>query len=67
MLHDYRLDMVDHICREVRGDGAPFGGLQVILCGDFFQLPPINRDEGRQGGFIVGSEAWANLDPVSAI
>jgi ATP-dependent DNA helicase PIF1 len=64
MLHDYRLDMVDQICREVRGDGAPFGGLQVILCGDFFQLPPINRDEGRQGGFIVGSEAWANLDPV---
>lgn len=64
MLHDYRLDMVEQVCREVRGDNSPFGGLQVILCGDFYQLPPINRDDSRQGGFIVGSEAWANLDPV---
>lgn len=64
MLHDYRLDMVEQVCREIRGDGSPFGGLQVVLCGDFYQLPPINRDEGRQGGFIVNAEAWENLDPV---
>ena len=64
MLHDYRLDMVEQVCREVRGDAEPFGGLQVVLCGDFFQLPPINREEGRQGSFIVNSESWENLDPV---
>ncbi len=64
MLHDYRLDMVEQVCREVRGDAEPFGGLQVVLCGDFFQLPPINRDEGKQGGFIVSSQAWEDLDPV---
>lgn len=64
MLHDYRLDMVEEICRKVREDSQPFGGLQVILCGDFFQLPPINREEGRQGGFIINSESWENLDPV---
>lgn len=39
MLHDYRLDMVDAILRSVRDSSEPFGGLQVILCGDFFQLP----------------------------
>src|SRR5206468_12883554 len=27
MLHDFRLDMVDTICQEVRGDPIPFGGL----------------------------------------
>lgn len=64
MLHDYRLDMVEEICRKVREDDQPFGGLQVVLCGDFYQLPPINRGDGRQGSFIVGSESWANLDPV---
>lgn len=64
MLHDYRLDMVEKVARVVRGDSRPFGGLQVILCGDFFQLPPINRGEGREGGFVVGSEAWQQLDPV---
>jgi GTPase SAR1 family protein len=64
MLHDYRLDMVDQICREVRGDSAPFGGLQVVLSGDFFQLPPINREDSRQGGFITSSNAWEEIDPV---
>lgn len=64
MLHDYRLDLVDTVCREVRGDSSPFGGLQVILSGDFYQLPPVNRNEGRQGGFVTGAQAWEDLDPV---
>ncbi len=63
MLHDYRLDMLDEIARKVRGSEAPFGGLQVILCGDFFQLPPVNRADERQGGFVVNSNAWRALDP----
>ncbi|HSX29159.1 MAG TPA: HRDC domain-containing protein [Candidatus Saccharimonadales bacterium] len=58
MLHDYRLDMVDEVLRLVREDEAPFGGMQVILCGDFFQLPPVNRNDSRQGGFVISSEAW---------
>jgi hypothetical protein len=72
MLHDYRLDMVDELLRAVRRDERPFGGLQVVLCGDFFQLPPVNRArelapsgvEGRSGGFVVRSRAWQTLDPV---
>ena len=42
MLHDYRLDMVDEVCRIVRKKDESFGGIQIILSGDFFQLPPIN-------------------------
>lgn len=64
MLHDYRLDNVDQIARKVRGNDTPFGGLQVVLCGDFFQLPPINRNGEREGGFVVGSAAWHELNPV---
>lgn len=58
MLHDFRLDMVDEVLRFVREDSAPFGGLQVILCGDFFQLPPVNRSGERQGSFVTNSQAW---------
>lgn len=58
MLHDFRLDMVDEALRYVRESTEPFGGLQVILCGDFFQLPPVNRSDSRQGGFVTGSSAW---------
>lgn len=63
MLHDYRLDMVDAIARSVRHSAEPFGGIQVILCGDFFQLPPVNRGD-EQGGFVTGSFVWDELKPV---
>ncbi len=64
MLHDYRLDMVDEACRLVRRKDEPFGGIQLIMSGDFFQLPPINRDDSRAGGFVVHSRAWEELDPT---
>lgn len=63
MLHDFRLDMVDEICRTVRQNfDQAFGGIQVILCGDFFQLPPINRAGSKAGGFVVHSNAWREAD-----
>ena len=65
MLHNYRLDMVDEVCRQVRKQpDKAFGGLQVIMCGDFFQLPPVNRNGARQGSFVVDSNAWRDLEPV---
>jgi ATP-dependent exoDNAse (exonuclease V) alpha subunit len=64
MLHDYRLDMVDEACRLVRRKDVPFGGIQVVMSGDFFQLPPINRGDNRAGGFVVNANAWQELDPT---
>ena len=64
MLHDFRLDMVDEVCRVVREKDEPFGGIQVVLSGDFFQLPPINRGGSRGGKFVVNSNVWQELDPV---
>ncbi len=64
MLHHYRLDMVDEIARKVRERDEPFGGLQVILCGDFFQLPPVSRRGQTPGEFVVNALCWPALDPV---
>jgi ATP-dependent DNA helicase PIF1 len=64
MLHDFRLDMVDEVCRGVRKNDQSFGGIQVIMSGDFFQLPPINRGNSRFGGFVVNSRAWHELSPA---
>ncbi|MBI3632264.1 MAG: AAA family ATPase [Candidatus Vogelbacteria bacterium] len=51
MLSPEILTMVDMVCQEIKQRESPFGGLQVILVGDFFQLPPVvrvNSDEGSQ-------------------
>jgi hypothetical protein len=45
MLPARALSLVDAVCRHIRGQQAPFGGLQVVLVGDFFQLPPVVRRE----------------------
>lgn len=63
MLHDFRLDMVDEVCRTVREDDRPFGGIQVVMSGDFFQLPPVNRGEAQGGGFAVYAEVWQVMQP----
>lgn len=64
MLHDFRLDMVDEACRQVREKDEPFGGIQVVLSGDFFQLPPVNRGDSRAGSFVVNSKVWQELEPT---
>ena len=62
MLHHYRLDMVDRVCRAMKEqDEQPFGGLQVVLCGDFFQLPPISRG-AEKANFVYHSDIWQNMD-----
>lgn len=63
MLSSATLEMADAICREVRRVDKPFGGLTVILVGDFFQLPPISR--GRDVGFAYTSKIWRDLNLIT--
>lgn len=58
MLHAFQLDLVDRVARKMLDPLLPFGGLQVVLCGDFFQLPPVNSANGNTTGFAFESIAW---------
>jgi len=39
------LDVIDAILRSVRKNSSPFGGVQLLLIGDLFQLPPVTKRE----------------------
>ncbi|OIO30521.1 hypothetical protein AUJ77_03020 [Candidatus Nomurabacteria bacterium CG1_02_43_90] len=58
MLHHFRLDLVDRVLKTVKQNEKPFGGLQVVLCGDFFQLPPVARFGEPEAQFVYASDAW---------
>jgi len=65
MLHASQLDMVEKVCRRFKRNDKPFGGLQVILSGDFFQLPPINKiGSENESGMIFNSASWQILNPA---
>ncbi|XP_058120680.1 ATP-dependent DNA helicase PIF1 [Anopheles ziemanni] len=40
-------EKIEAVARYIRKNDKPFGGIQLILCGDFFQLPPVDRQENR--------------------
>ncbi len=63
MLSGRFLDMVDSLAKALRGDPQPFGGLQIILVGDMFQLPPVNRGSTKQD-FAHNSTSWKELSPL---
>ncbi len=76
MLSAATLDMVDQVCRTLRGSERAFGGLQVIFVGDFFQLPPVVKyrpviqetmsieyDEPRSP-FAFTAYSWKRANPL---
>ncbi|NTW14805.1 MAG: AAA family ATPase [Candidatus Moranbacteria bacterium] len=63
MLDARVLSLVERMCRRAKGSTSlPFGGLQVVLVGDFFQLPPVSREGASR--FAFESSAWDALRPV---
>lgn len=67
MLHGSFVDMLDKLAKHMRRNALPFGGLQVVFTGDFYQLPPVVRgDNGYEGTdvFAFQSKAWKEAKPV---
>lgn len=58
MLHHFRLDLIEWICRQMKHNERPFGGMQVVLVGDFFQLPPVTREEIAESQFAYKADVW---------
>lgn len=67
MLHASFVDMLDKLGKHLRRNDKPFGGLQVVFTGDFFQLPPVVREGNEyesQDVYAFTSRAWKESKPV---
>jgi ATP-dependent DNA helicase PIF1 len=67
MLTPEFLEKLNGIAMNVRRDLRPMGGLQVIFVGDFFQLPPVNKDSrnGVPTTFVFESPVWKTVMPLT--
>lgn len=61
MLSPALFDSLDRVSRAMKGVHAPFGGLQMVLSGDFFQLPPVMPGTAEIS-FAPESRAWNEMD-----
>lgn len=56
-------DKLEQLARRIRESIKPFGGIQLILCGDFFQLPPVpdSLSSGQKIPikFAFEAESWS--------
>ena len=69
MLTPELFEKLDQVGRKIRrNEHLPFGGLQLVLVGDFFQLPPIYKAEGSgptpETIFLFESSLWKNIQPT---
>ena len=63
MLHKKQFDMVNEVLQFFKETDDPFGGIQLIISGDFFQLPPIgDHSETNRDKFAFMSQAWLDAD-----
>ena len=58
------LEVLDAIAKAARCNNAPFGGIQVVFAGDFYQLPPVgNAGDVSSEQFCFESSLWASIFP----
>lgn len=63
MLSAETLNSIERVCRAVKLSDEPFGGMQIVFVGDFFQLPPVSRGRDEMP-FAFASSSWQAANPV---
>jgi ATP-dependent DNA helicase PIF1 len=57
--------VLEKIARITRNNNKPFGGIQIILLGDFLQLPPVpDYSDKETSKFAFEAEEWYNVIPL---
>jgi len=63
MLDGRVFDKLERLARIIRGNSLPFGGIQLVVSGDFFQLPPVSNHSSGSGSGGSSSFSRSNSAP----
>lgn len=59
MMSKNLFNLLDYIGKKIRKNEIPFGGIQLVFSGDFYQLPPVNTgDDEDDSKFCFESDLW---------
>lgn len=61
MMSKRYFDLLNQVGQSFRKNERPFGGLQLVFVGDFFQLPPVSADKKTE--FCFESDEWFKTFP----
>ena len=61
MLTPELLEKLDTVAKILRRNTDPMGGLQIVFVGDFYQLPPVNKDKEKEMPFVFESPLWNEI------
>lgn len=63
MLHRQQFELINQVLQAIKENTLPFGGIQLLVAGDFFQLPPIGEPhESNRDKFAFMAQAWLDAD-----
>lgn len=67
------MDAIDHLLRQARNNSMPFGGVQLVMFGDLYQLPPVVEkgladyfDHNHGGPYFFNAHVWKDT-PIQIV
>lgn len=61
MLDSELFDKLNYLAKKIKRNEEPFGGIQVVISGDFLQLPPISKFSGASINYCFKSKSWKEV------
>lgn len=62
MLNIEAFEYINEVLKQLRESSEPFGGIQVLFIGDFFQLPPVEKEDILEKRYCFDSSVWKDLN-----
>lgn len=65
MVDGHLLNKLNEIAKTLRRNNRPFGGIQLVACGDFYQLPPVVKKTAHDGTEVDNVEVYFAFESLA--